>query len=389
MHDTVRNKLGPIYVPDEIVSLDSLGQDDFPRTTSGKIQKTLLQNLVVEARTRESSAKTHNDNAAGDKESSETIEKAILHVWWRAAGIEPQSLDKSAPTSNFADSITTLRVRDLYRKELGVTLSSQEMREHSSIGSQIQVLSEKIGSGNKSSVEQQKQRPKGPPSLDELQIIVGPENDATSIQESATLAVGKHGYEWNRDVETVIRTVDFMNVMINTRIIDSWNFAIAVLAEGSTVPVCHALSEAIPGYANRAQELRKGLIAALANNPLWRSFYVHGRNQEQFYITLKSHAALYDNCFTEAGNLKTLEDVQKIAIDYPHREQSTYPGLLFHALLYHVEDLDSAAVVYYGESAPWSSASLSLTYISASFPLRCIVHAPGLDRFESSTHETK
>lgn len=37
LRDAVRTSMGIVYVPEDIVSLDALGLDEFPRTMSGKI----------------------------------------------------------------------------------------------------------------------------------------------------------------------------------------------------------------------------------------------------------------------------------------------------------------------------------------------------------------
>jgi hypothetical protein len=68
-----------------------------------------------------------------------------LHVWGRATGIPPATIDKEARSSNFADSITFMRVRDMFRKELGFTLSAREMVDYPSLSSQIHILERKSG----------------------------------------------------------------------------------------------------------------------------------------------------------------------------------------------------------------------------------------------------
>jgi acyl-CoA synthetase (AMP-forming)/AMP-acid ligase II len=347
LQEEVRNSMGLLYVPDEIMTLHDLGLDDYPRTMSGKVQKSTLRNLVAAFRKHRGS-----DIAQPDKKSK-SIEETVLHVWWRATGIAPESLDKEAPTSNFADSITVMRVKDMYRKELGVTLSTREMAAHENLQEQIIMLQFRSNPASRRDSGHQPLAVTSPPSLEDIQLVVGADNDALSFKKAASSAIAKYGFNFDQDVSAVIQSSDFTDVLIRTKVIDTWNFGIAIVADGSTVPA-----------------LEKALVAALEQSPLWPSFYVLGHNGSPFYVTIKPQKKLYDHCLTLCGSIPTLADLQQVAIQYPHREHSTYPGLLFHARLYHVEELGSAAFVMYLHHAVHDASSMRLVLEDLNTSLR-------------------
>jgi hypothetical protein len=287
--------MGLLYVPDEVIPLHLLGLDDYPRTTSGKVQKSTLRSLVSAHRQRRSLGVREDKISLNPNIDLKFIEETVLHVWWRATGIEPSNLDREAPIFNFADSITILRVRDMYRKEIGVTLSADEVAEHSNLQRQITALFRKV------IARKEPVHPPltitGPPSLDEIQVLLGPESSAVMFKESVNAVIAKHGFDFDRDVESVIPTSDFTNVLIRTKIINTWNFGIAIVAEGSTMPVYRESAPNLPPrvmLTQSTQALRQGLIAALKNNPLWPSFYVLGSDNTPFHVTLKSRQKLYD-----------------------------------------------------------------------------------------------
>jgi acyl-CoA synthetase (AMP-forming)/AMP-acid ligase II len=342
----VRTSMGILYVPDQIMTLEDLGLDDFPRTMSGKVQKSTLRNLVTAFR------KHHSSDPAQPERQVKSIEETVLHVWWRATGIAPGSLDKEAPTSNFADSITVMRVKDMYRKELGLTLSTREMADHESLQDHISVLQSKSGPGRRDSGYQPSVLA-SPLSLEDIQLVVGADNDAVAFKEAASSAVAKSGFDFDRDVAAVIQSSDFTDVMIKNKAMDTWNFGIAIVADGSTVPA-----------------LEKALVAALEQSPLWPSFYVLGDNGSPFYVTMKPQKKLYDYCLTVCGSIPTLADLQQVAIQYPHREHATYPGILFHARLYHVEELGCAAFVMYLHHAVHDASSMRLVLEDLNTSLR-------------------
>jgi len=344
LSNAVRKSMGMLHVPDEIVTLQTLGLDDYPRTMSGKVQKSALRKLVAAFR-KQSSVSAAPQSSAGTRltngaKQHRSIEETVSHVWWRATGISPTIIDKDAPTSNFADSITIMRVRDMLRKEFGFTLSAREMVDYPSLRSQARILESK--SGHAQTTDAQAATVREPLSLEAIQLAVHPE-DAKSFQEKASAAVSKSGFDFDQDVDTVIQASDFTNVLIRHKIMDTWNFGIAIVANGSTVPF-----------------LRQALVAALSQSPLWTSFYVLGEDGAPFYVTMKPQQKLWDHCTSFAGSVETFAELQHKAIRYPHPEHATHPGLLFHALLYHVEELNSAAFVMYLHHSVHDASSMRL-----------------------------
>ncbi|KAJ5171766.1 hypothetical protein N7492_004359 [Penicillium capsulatum] len=46
--DTILARMGDLYVPADVISIQTLGQEEYPRTMAGKVQKTKLEDLVKE-----------------------------------------------------------------------------------------------------------------------------------------------------------------------------------------------------------------------------------------------------------------------------------------------------------------------------------------------------
>lgn len=251
--------MGVLHVPDEVITLAALGLDDYPRTISGKVQKAALRVVVAAYRRNQTrrdfattpvdgdaithtNGRTFGDATRRDSGAEEKdVEQTVLHVWWRATGIQPSKLDKRAPTFNYADSITLMRVRALYRKELGVTLTAVEMSQNADIQSQIIALERKVSQSQKQIIAQPP-RVENARTLEELQVVLGPENDAKRFKETASKALAKQGFDFDQDVESVIQMNDFIDVLEREKLINTWNFGISIVADGSTVQVstgCH------------------------------------------------------------------------------------------------------------------------------------------------------
>ncbi|KAF2448804.1 acetyl-CoA synthetase-like protein [Karstenula rhodostoma CBS 690.94] len=364
LQEAVRNHMGILHVPDEVITLGALGLDDYPRTISGKVQKAALRVIVAAYRkNRESKHDSATGSINGDAPNGHTngdtngtvrrdsgiiedidVEQTVLRVWWRATGIETSKLDRQTPTFNYADSITLMRVRAMYRKELGVTLTAVEMSQNADIQSHIDALERKVSQSQKQVVAQLP-RFENARTLDELQVVLGPDNDAKTFKETASRALESQGFDFDQDVESVIQMSDFMDVLEREKFINTWNFAITIVADGSTV-----------------QELKTALTAALTNNSLWTSFYVHGDSGAPIYVTMKPQKKLYNRVLIENGSVASVAELEKVAVNYPHKEHSVFPGPLFHALLYDIEDTKSAGFVMYVHHIVHDASSMRLFF---------------------------
>lgn len=54
------------------------------------------------------------------------------------------------------------------------------------------------------------------------------------MKKLITKTIEAKGFNWFNDVATVIPAYDYMQVMLESELINSWNFAIAVIADRSS-----------------------------------------------------------------------------------------------------------------------------------------------------------
>ncbi|CAO1598074.1 hypothetical protein XANCAGTX0491_001847 [Xanthoria calcicola] len=334
IQQAVLQHMGAAYVPDEVITLPELGLTDFPKTLSGKAQGLRLAQLV---RTfRDQRDQKHN-------ESKRSFHNVVLHAYHKSTGLPVENLDLQIPVTNFADSISFMRVRDTLRKEIGVTLTVQEMIEYPSIQSQIRLLQGRDSRAQ--SAARLAPEPSGPPCLDEMSMAFGSLDEAERMKSLISETLEAKGFSWSSDAASIIPAHDYMQILLESELINSWNFAIAILADGSST-----------------QQLRAALEKALSNNPLLVSFYVLDKHQNPHYVTLKPTRKLWDLCLLDHGTVKTAADVQQVAIDYPMKDHARAPGPLFRCLILHVEESRSAAMVMYVHHIVQDSSSIRLFY---------------------------
>ncbi|KAL8698938.1 MAG: hypothetical protein Q9224_001626 [Gallowayella concinna] len=334
LQQAVLQRMGAAYVPDDVITLAELGLADFPKTMSGKIQRVRLAQLVCTFRDQ----RDHKYN--GPKS---TIHNVVLRAYHRSTGIPAEDLDLQNPVTNFADSISFMRVRDTLRKDIGLTLTVQEMMEYPNIQSQIRLLQGRDFQFQNAARSTSK--PSGPPGPDEMSMAFGGLNEAERMKTLITKTIEVKGFNWSRDVASVIPAYDYMQILLESKLINSWNFAIALTADGSST-----------------QHLRAALKKALTNNPLLVAFYVLDEHENPHYVTLKPSDRIWNLCLLDHESVKTTADAQQLAIDYPMKDHARAPGPLFRCLIFHIEESRSAAMVMYVHHIVQDAFSLRLFY---------------------------
>lgn len=224
LHDAILKSKGAAYLPDEIISLGQLGLEDFPKTASGKVRKPQLAAAVRDFRLQR-----EVEEAAPD-----FVEVAVLQAWQKAIGIPYEHLDLNESTLMFADSIATMRVRDTLKKKLHISMSLEEMVDCPTIRSQISLARTKRPEDARLEIARVET---GPPSMEDLILHFGGRDEAVLMKEQISQALRSQGFEWQNDVSTVVQSYDALSVLVEAKIIHTWNFAIAVTSNKSTVQV--------------------------------------------------------------------------------------------------------------------------------------------------------
>ncbi|KAF4466112.1 Acyl- synthetase family member 2 mitochondrial [Fusarium albosuccineum] len=330
--DMIRRHLGPPSVPERTLKLSELGLEDVPRTTSAKVQKAQLASIVRDF--------LNSDKVTSEGTSDASVHNEVLIAYFKSTCVPVDKLDINANTSQFADSIAFMRVRDYLRKNIGRALSMKEMAEHPTITAQIKLLQDRAPSNKRNTPV--KAESKEPPSLDELEILLGGVDQARDMVDRVSETLEGKGFSWSQ-VSAIIPTHDYMQVLLDSHIIDTWNFAIVVQANGTSV-----------------KDLRTALQKTLPYHPILTSFVVIDSEKKVHYVTLRAHEHLWNTCLIDHGSVDTVEEVQQMAVNFPRPSLSTMPGPPFSCLLIHIKETNSAAMIMYLHHIVQDASSLRL-----------------------------
>jgi len=229
IREHILERMGPEYVPGGVFSLQELGLEDFPKTVSGKVQKSKLAAIVTEKK-----AKNDAENPTLDSHHK-SVKEAVLNAYNKATGIPVENLNVDLPTMNFADSIALLRVRDALTKGLGATLSIEELTLYPSINSQIERLTSKMAAGG--TITAARHVPGSiraePPTRQHMSIMLGGDEEGKAMTDLASRTLTEYGLGGWQSVSAIMPVQDYIQVLLESKIIDTWNFAIAVTCKSA------------------------------------------------------------------------------------------------------------------------------------------------------------
>ncbi|KAK6069313.1 AMP-binding enzyme [Seiridium cupressi] len=319
VQNAVLKLMGAIYVPEDVVSLQQLGLKDYPRTMAGKIQKTKLASLVKKYR-------ADREILPPSVKSSE-LATHVREIWARAVGLEPSRLSLDAQIGEFADSITVMRVRDAIRRETGKTLSLVDMANAGTVSGQVDLLRRQTDVAEKK--EDKRMTRDGPPSINDMQHLIEEPNLFEPTKELVVQAISPYGLNWD-DVEDIVPAYDYTNVIVETRLIDSWGFKFAMVSK----------------MADK-QQLRKALEMILQNNRTLASFLVRDLDKlgspDSLHVLMRHNKKLFDQIFQDGGKLRSAAELRTKSLDYG--DQVIFPGPLARAVLYDIEEDNMSGAV--------------------------------------------
>ncbi|TLS21528.1 uncharacterized protein PpBr36_10271 [Pyricularia pennisetigena] len=351
IHDTVVARMGPMFVPAHILPLERLGMAQWPRTATGKIKKTLVAEAVKTRLEREQDSE--NLNGLGPEAK---IKESIRGIWARSVGLQEFNLSLQQPISQFADSLTIARVARRIRRQIPgcVALSAQEMMRAQNIGEQIELVVRLAGAQEEArrtsepdSMPTHMERD-GPPGVDDMAHLTEDPGLLNETRDLVLETIGKDGFDWS-DVEDVIPAQSCVSELGRSRVIDSAKFHFVDLMT----------TERDPERVKRAVQAMLCHNRILASYLVWDQERRHGLDPDlALHVTLKHNQKLFDHVVKMAGTIKTVEDLQRLAIVCPEPERGVLPGNLFRALIYEVEETGTVGLFYIVSHAVLDASSI-------------------------------
>lgn len=215
------NALGPAFVPNQFITLEELGLDDFPKTMTGKIQKIKLAGIV----------KNHlaAQNQVNSLKESHLL-ATVKQLWSKTLGIPIENLDINASLAEVADSISVMRFQSALKKQTEKSLTVDQLVQNSTIASQMKLL-EEMPEMRKKPVGTVAKRA-GPLTANDMLHTIEIPGAFNFTHRTIEEILRPMGLGWS-DVEGVFPTYDNGQIAFQNRRASSWSYRYPVHTNSS------------------------------------------------------------------------------------------------------------------------------------------------------------
>ncbi|PYH97506.1 acetyl-CoA synthetase-like protein [Aspergillus ellipticus CBS 707.79] len=340
--DTVLENIGQMYAPSKVLSIETLGKQDYPRTSSGKTLAAADPGILPSG-----------SSSIGDK---------VAYVWASTLGLLSTELDLHADLSERSNSITLMRVHAKVRRETGREVLFAAWSSVGTVAEQMKLFDHAPAMGGKKSVPAAKTRQGGPRAEDMAHLAADPSRFGAT-QDLISKAITPCQLSWD-DIEDLIPTTDRVDLLTRSHVFDYQNVHISVLTRNVD-----------------CQRLHSALEAALSNHTMLLSFMAINETlsvaDRALHVTIRPTRKIFDQCVLDYGVLETVEDAYKIQRDWPQGHEIPMPGPLGRFLIAFVKETNSAVMIENISHAitdphipfkAWADALYNLQYSPAAQP---------------------
>ncbi|PVH71342.1 acetyl-CoA synthetase-like protein, partial [Cadophora sp. DSE1049] len=321
--------LGPAWVPEEILTLDDLGLEDYPRTSSGKVQKVKLREILREKRTQ----------TIGSVEGESMLD-ILSRVWHKLLSLPAGTLTPQTSVHDWADSLILARFSAALLRESGLLISLSELTEHASIEQQARLLSSR-GTTQASFVDIVPKRD-GPPTINDIAHVHGNEERYQRTIQLCNETLAPLGLDWN-DVQDVIPMNGTQETFVKYRRPQTSNHRHAWLCPGTSI-----------------QELEKAIIGAITHHPMLRSMAMYFDDITPVHATIRPSSTWWSHCLTAVPPIAKASDLPTLVYNDPKLDFACFPGPMFRFVLTYVEEENCAGMVYQGQHSVFDGVSLPI-----------------------------
>ena len=319
MKKHVRSELGLASVPVRIFTLQELGISALPLTTSGKVRKTDLRQIVQNHMGKNQSvSQTLTVQRHGDPEAK------VKRIWSRLLGLTEDEVPLDTPIKFLADSIIVLQFRSIMKKEFGldVSLDSRDETTIRSQSSRINMIEHDVQHVINSS------RRDGPPAVEDMVHLLGEENELARTIQAAEPVLQAMNLDWNRDVEDVFPVPDSLHAFTTETRPNAWNLRWVMVASDTDV-----------------QTLRHALEVSLSRWPLMRALHINHKESVPLFVVIRSQARqMTDRCIEPTDiNVSTIKELKGLVLPTP--SYACTPGPLFKSCVVTINDTGAVGVV--------------------------------------------
>ncbi|KAJ5637225.1 Nonribosomal peptide synthetases (NRPS) [Penicillium lividum] len=340
LHAEIVSELGAGFAPSMLLHLQKdLGQDKFPTTTSGKIQKAAVRQWTLDY--------LKNSKPVQSSPCNGTIESQLAGFWATLSGRREISIQHDLSVHTFADSMMLIQFCSLVSDKLRKKITVREIFDAKTIKSQAGLLRERP--------EMNTPTPQSTISETALfsileQSLAG-QCRLLSIKEHTTAQLSMMGMQWD-DVEDILPMTDSMTTMARGARPNAWNHRHSVVVKSINI-----------------SELQMILRNWLTRHPLLRSTVACDESEVDFHIIMKPTEAWFRNQIFDGEMIHHAEELTTYKMNDRKWDYVSPTGPMAKATLFPIRDSSDIGIVFHFHHAIFDGLVLKRWYLDLEYLL--------------------
>ena len=292
MQRHVELELGQAKMPTAFLTLEDLGLQAFPSTTSGKIRKQDLRQMVLAHLTAQHQQQDVDipQSLTVTNSNTQSKESALLQILSTLIGQREHFIPRDKPIYYLTDSINVLRFQAAIKQRLNTSVTTLEILRAENIKNLAELVTSRLGS--QPSVAYASKR-EGPPQTNNMVHVQGQENLLWRTRRGIEPILSKLNSTWS-EVEDIFPMPD-----------------ISVQTFETTRPLDFSIRASLLARSASCDQLRHAIEATLEQWEMFRSIAVTFDNRKLF-VTLRANGHWSKTAITETHDIETPQDIQSL-----------------------------------------------------------------------------
>jgi hypothetical protein len=320
LRSSITRALGSLYTPSVILDLmRDLGSAQFPATVSGKPQKGLLRQWVLDHLKDKKKSQGHTADG--------TLESQLIGIWASVSGRTAADISTESSVHTFADSMMLIRVRSIISDRFQKDITVRELTEHRTIHSQSELLRQRgeIGMTEKRSQVKGQAR-------ETWQHQAQNQARLSRLERSSSPHLAAKGLTW-AEVEDVFPKPNIIGSMEKSARPNSWNHRHSMVVRTSD-----------------EGQVMAALQTWLEKHPLMRSMTASDEVGEVFLI-LPAHETWLRQQLFNAGGIERAEDLLVYRLGEPDWDCVSQPGPYLKVTVLPIQHTPDVGLIFHWHHA--------------------------------------
>lgn len=336
LHTTIVAELGAGFAPSMILDLKAdLGQDKFPSTTSGKIQKTTLRKWVLDYLNKTKPVELSS--------GSGTLESQLTAFWAHLCGRKEINIPTDVSVHRFTDSMMLVQFCSLVFEKLGKRITMRDLVDHNTIQSQAELLRSRPEVEHTPATTREAEE--GPKPFSILSRSASDQARLSSITDATSERLYSMGLSW-KHVENVAPMTDTMTVMARGDRPNAWNHRHSIVIK-----------------QNNISDLKSILQTWMTKHSLMRSTVGSDKSDVDYYLIMAATDAWFKHQILDGEQIDRAEDLLTHKLNDSAWDFVSPAGPLLKATVLPIRDSSDIGLVLHWHHAIFDGLIIKRWYL--------------------------